>query len=140
MAKQTADLCTSAFVQKIIARYMEKGLLEKNLRKTIALYSERRDYMIECFRKYMPEKVTWTEPEGGLFLFVTMPGNIDAEKIFCRALEKNVAFVCGSSFFCNGSGKNTMRINFSFSAKPEIEEGIRRLSSVIRDELEGKKN
>ncbi|OFY64795.1 MAG: aminotransferase [Bacteroidetes bacterium RBG_13_43_22] len=138
MAKQTADLCTSAFVQKIIARYLEKGLLEKNLVKTIALYSERRNYMIECFRKYMPEGVTWTEPEGGLFLFVTMPPGIDADRIFRKAIEKNVAFVSGSTFYCNDSGHNTMRINFSFSKPEVIEEGIKRLAGVIKDELTGR--
>ncbi|MGD0341752.1 MAG: PLP-dependent aminotransferase family protein, partial [Bacteroidales bacterium] len=135
MAKQTADLCTSSFVQKIIALYIEKGLLEKNLQKTIALYSERRDYMIKCFRSYMPENVTWTEPEGGLFLFVTLPPHLDADEILKKAIESNVAFVSGSSFFCNDSGKNTMRINFSFSNPSEIEEGVKRLSAVIRDEL-----
>ena len=135
MAKQTADLCTSSFVQKIIARYIEKGLLEKNLEKTIALYSERRDFMIKCFRDYMPEKVTWTEPEGGLFLFVTLPPQIDADDIFRKAIERNVAFVSGSSFFCNDSGRNTMRINFSFSNPAEIKEGVKRLSEVIRKEL-----
>ncbi len=72
-AKQSADLCSPAFVQKITARYIEKGLLDVNLRKTIALYRERRDHMIKCFREYMPEGVKWTEPEGGLFLFVTLP-------------------------------------------------------------------
>ncbi len=135
MAKQTADLCTSSFAQKIIARYIEKGLLEKNLKKTIALYSERRDFMIKCFRDYMPENVTWTEPEGGLFLFVTLPPRLDADNIFRKAIEKNVAFVSGSSFFCNDSGRNTMRINFSFSNPTEIEEGVKRLSMVIREEL-----
>lgn len=135
MAKQTADLCTSSFVQKIIASYIEKGLLEKNLKKTIALYSDRRDYMISCFRKYMPENITWTEPMGGLFLFVTMPPDLDADIILTKAIEKNVAFVAGSTFFCNGTGKNTMRINFSFSSHREIEEGVKRLSIVIREEL-----
>ncbi len=72
MAKQTADLCTSAFVQRIIARYMEKGLLEKNLMRTIDLYRERRNANDNCFKKYMPEGVSWTEPQGGLFLFVTL--------------------------------------------------------------------
>jgi 2-aminoadipate transaminase len=138
MAKQTADLCTSSFVQKIIARYIEKGLLEKNLKKTIALYSERRDFMIKCFRDNMPRKVTWTEPEGGLFLFVTLPPGFDADIILKRAIEKNVAFVSGSSFFCNGSGKNTMRINFSFSNPTEIEEGVKRLSMVIKEEIASK--
>jgi 2-aminoadipate transaminase len=138
MAKQTADLCTSPFVQKIIARYMEKGLLEKNLQKTISLYGERRNHMISCFRKYMPEDVTWTEPEGGLFLFVTLPTYIDADVIFKKAIEKNVAFVSGSTFFCNDSGRNTMRINFSFSNNDEIEEGVKRLAGVIRKEMQDK--
>jgi 2-aminoadipate transaminase len=137
MAKQTADLCTSSFVQKIIARYMEKGLLEKNLKKTIDLYRERCSHMITCLRKYMPEGVTWTEPQGGLFLFVTLPAHLDADEIFKKAIIKNVAFVAGSSFYCNNSGHNTMRLNFSFSNKAEIEKGVQRLSQVISDELTG---
>jgi 2-aminoadipate transaminase len=135
MAKQTADLCTSSFVQKIISRYIEKGLLEKNLEKTIALYSERRNHMILCLMKYMPENVKWTEPQGGLFLFVTLPVHMDSDTIFKKAIDKNVAFVPGSSFFCNDSGRNTMRLNFSFSNPANIEEGIKRLASVIREEL-----
>ncbi len=138
MAKQTADLCTSPFIQKVIARYIEKGLLEKNLVKTIGLYRERRNCMISCFRKYMPENVTWTEPQGGLFLFVTLPCNMDSESIFRKAIEKNVAFVPGSTFFCNNTGCNTMRINFSFSNPEDIEEGVKRLSKVIREESTGK--
>ena len=94
--------------------------------------------MIACFRKYMPEGVSWTEPQGGLFLFVTLPSFLDADEIFRKAIEKNVAFVAGSSFFCNNSGHNTMRLNFSFSNKEEIETGVGRLSQVIQDELTGK--
>jgi 2-aminoadipate transaminase len=135
MAKQTADLCTSAFVQKILARYMEKGLLEDNLKKTIDLYRERRTHMLTCFKRYMPQGVSWTEPQGGLFLFVTLPAHLDSDEIFKKAITKNVAFVAGSSFFCDNSGHNTMRINFSFSNNEEIEEGVRRLSGVICDEL-----
>jgi len=138
MAKQTADLCTSPFVQKIIARYMQKGLLEKNLKKTIDLYRVRRTHMINCFRKYMPAGVTWTEPQGGLFLFVTLPSHLDTDEIFKKAIVKNVAFVAGSSFFCNNSGHNTMRINFSFSNEQEIGDGVQRLSQVICDELKCK--
>jgi len=138
MAKQTADLCTSPFVQKIIARYIEKGLLDINLKKTINLYRERRTHMINCFEKFMPEEIKWTEPQGGLFLFVTLPSHIDADIIFKKAIEKNVAFVAGSTFFCNHSGRNTMRINFSFSNMDEIETGVKRLSQVIIDELSAK--
>jgi len=135
MAKQTADLCTSPFVQKIIARYIEKGLLEKNLKKTIDLYRERRTLMVNCLKKYMPKEVKWTEPQGGLFLFVTLPTHLDADIIFKKAIEKNVAFVAGSTFFSNDSGHNTMRLNFSFSNSKEIESGIQRLSRVITDEM-----
>jgi len=138
LAKQTADICTSTFVQKVIARYMQKGLLEKNLAKTIVLYRERRTHMVNCFRKYMPEQVKWTEPQGGLFLFVTLPTHIDAGIIFEKALEKNVAFVTGSTFYCNDTGRNTMRINFSFSNLSEIETGVQRLALVIREELDKK--
>lgn len=139
MAKQTADLCTSPFVQKIIARYIEKGLLEKNLKKTIELYRERRTQMVNCLKRYMPKEVTFTQPQGGLFLFVTLPVHIDSGVVFKRAIEKNVAFVAGSTFFCNGSGHNTMRLNFSYSNSTEIETGIERLSQVVKAELAGKK-
>jgi 2-aminoadipate transaminase len=135
MAKQTSDLCTSSFVQRIIARYIEKGLLDKNLERTIALYHKRRDVMISCFKKYMPESVTWTNPQGGLFIFLSLPVNFDSEVIFEKALGKNVAFVSGSTFFCNDSGRNTMRLNFSFSNDSEIDEGVRRLAEVIRSEM-----
>jgi 2-aminoadipate transaminase len=135
LAKQTADLCTAAFVQRILARYLEKGLLEVNLPKTIALYRERRDQMLECFKKYMPEEVSWTKPEGGLFIFVTMPKGLNATAILKKAIENNVAFVDGSTFFCNDQGHNTMRINFSYSNKLEIETGVERLGKVIKNEI-----
>jgi 2-aminoadipate transaminase len=135
LAKQTADLCTSSFVQRILARYLEKGLLEKNLPKTIALYRERRDLMLECFRKYMPENITWTKPEGGLFLFVTLPPGLNATSILKRAIDNNVAFVDGSTFFCNNQGHNTMRINFSYSNKDEIVAGVQRLAGVVINEI-----
>jgi 2-aminoadipate transaminase len=134
MAKQTSDLCTSPFAQKIIARYIEKNLLENNIQKTIELYRRRRDQMIKCFRDYMPEGVSWTEPSGGLFLFVTLPEGLMADNIFERAIERNVAFVSGSTFFCNNSGTNTMRLNFSFMDENHIEEGVKRLAEIIRAE------
>jgi 2-aminoadipate transaminase len=134
-AKQTADLCTSAFVQKILAVYLEKGLLDQNLPRTIALYRERRDHMLKCFRKYMPEKVKWTEPQGGLFLFVTLPRSLDSGRILKKAIEQDVAFVDGATFFCNDSGHNTMRINFSYSDRDEIEKGVERLAHVIREQI-----
>jgi 2-aminoadipate transaminase len=134
-AKQAADLCTPPFVQKITARYIEKGLLDVNLKKTVDLYRERRDYMLKCFRELMPAGVKWTEPSGGLFLFVTLPPSMDAARLLERAIQKKVAFVCGSVFYCNNEGHNTMRINFSFSGPKDTCEGVRRLAEAIREEM-----
>ncbi len=134
-AKQAADLCTPPFVQKITARYIEKGLLDINLKKTVELYRERRDYMLKCFRELMPEGVKWTEPSGGLFLFVTLPPSMDAARLLEKAIQKKVAFVCGSVFYCNNEGHNTMRINFSFAGPGDACEGVRRLAEAIREEM-----
>jgi len=134
-SKQSADLCTPPFVQKITARYIDQGLLDVNLKKTVALYSQRRDYMLKCFREQMPEGVKWTEPDGGLFLFVTLPPSMDAARLLERAIRKNVAFVCGAVFFCNNEGHNTMRINFSYSGEKDTCEGVRRLAEAIREEM-----
>lgn len=134
-SKQAADLCTPPFVQKITAKYIEKGLLDINLRKTVELYRQRRDYMLKCFREKMPEGVKWTEPDGGLFLFVTLPSSMDAARLLERAIRKKVAFVCGSVFYCNNEGHNTMRINFSFSNEKDTCEGVTRLADAIREEI-----
>lgn len=135
-AKQTTDLCTSPFVQKIAAKYMEKGYFEKNLKKTIALYKEKKDVMLKSFEKYMPAGVKWTKPEGGLFLFITLPEGMNSEDLFLKAIEQKVAFVVGSVFHCNGKGQNTMRINFSYASKEQNVEGVKRLAEVIRKEME----
>lgn len=132
MAKQSADICSPVLVQKIAAEYMKRGLLDKNLQKTIKLYRKRRDHMLSCFDKYMPEGVRWTIPEGGLFLFLTLPDNINTDDVFKVAVKNNVAFVKGSAFFCNNTGYNTMRINFSYSDIDDTTEGIKRLSEVIK--------
>ena len=87
--------------------------------------------MFECLKKYMPKNVSWTEPQGGLFIFVTPPVYLEADRIFLKSIEKNVAFVSGTTFFCDGSGHNTMRLNFSFSNNEEIESGVKQLALVI---------
>jgi 2-aminoadipate transaminase len=131
--KQSVDLCTPAFVQRIAARYMEKGYFEKNLKSTIKLYGHKKKVMMECFDKYMPDYVKWTNPEGGLFLFVYLPEHMDAQKLFLKAVENNVAFVVGQVFHCDGSGTNTMRINFSFCDDELIIDGVQRLATAIKE-------
>ncbi|PIE83822.1 MAG: aminotransferase [Bacteroidia bacterium] len=132
MAKQAADLCTPPFVQRIAAMYLEKGLFDKNLGAIIANYKEKKDGMIAAFEKYMPEGVSWTNPEGGLFLFVTLPEYMDAEELFKIAIEKKVAFVLGNTFYCDDKGKNTLRMNFSYMSKEKNEEGVKRLAESIK--------
>lgn len=138
-AKQSTDLCTSPFVQKISAKYIEQGLFDKNLIKIIEMYKEKKAVMIESFEKYMPEGVTWTNPEGGLFLFLNLPEGLDAEELFHIAIKKNVAFVLGTVFHCDGSGKNTMRLNFSYVSKEDNVEGVKRLAQSIQELMDSKK-
>lgn len=130
--KQSTDLCAPVFDQFIAARYIEKGLYDVNIEKIKLNYKKKRDNMIAAFKEFMPEGVTWTQPDGGLFLFVTLPEGYDASELFKLAIEENVAFVVGEAFFCDGSGKNTLRINFSFVEETRATEGIRRLSVAIR--------
>lgn len=139
VAKQSSDLCTPIFNQEIAARYMEKGHYEVNLKKTIDLYRHKRDMMHECLLKYMPEGVTWTRPEGGLFLFVTLPENLDAKELFEIAIKENVAFVIGEVFYCDGKGQNTLRLNFSYVSDENMEEGVKRLGNAVKKLMELKK-
>jgi 2-aminoadipate transaminase len=132
MAKQATDLCTSSYLQKIAAKYFEKGYFDINLIKIIDNYRIKRDGMLDALKKYMPAGVSWTNPEGGLFLFLTLPENMNSEDLFKIAIEQKVAFVMGHVFHCDGSGHNTMRLNFSFMSKEQNEEGIRRLADAIR--------
>ncbi|MBO4744740.1 MAG: PLP-dependent aminotransferase family protein [Bacteroidales bacterium] len=131
-AKQTSDLCTSAYLQKIAGHYLQKGLFDKNIGRIVDEYKSKRDNIIRCFKKYFPAGVTWTHPEGGLFLLVTMPEYIDSDDLFYRALEEKVAFVQGYTFFCDGGGRNTFRMNFSFTDEKTAEEGVKRLGDAIR--------
>jgi 2-aminoadipate transaminase len=86
----------------------------------------------------MPEYVSWTHPDGGIFLFVTLPGWCDASELFDITLKRNVAFVAGGLFHCDGSGKNTMRINFSFVSKERTEEGVKILAECVKDYVDRK--
>ena len=133
VAKQSSDLCSPVFDQAVVAEYMAIGLFDSNLKKTTQLYKEKRDFILECFEKYMPEYVSWTKPDGGIFLFVTLPEWCDASELFDITLKQNVAFVAGGLFHCDGSGKNTMRINFSFVSKEKTEEGVQILAECIKD-------
>ena len=131
VCKQALDLCPPVLDQYIAAEFLSSGALDRNLKKSIAYYRDKRDYMLALLDKYMPEGVDWTRPEGGLFLFLTLPEEIDSVKLYDRALSAGVAYVAGSFFYPDGSHRNTMRLNFSFLDKDRMEDGIKILASLL---------
>lgn len=132
VAKQSADLCTPILNQELAGRYIASGKFDENLKKTIALYRGKRNLMLECLDKYMPEGVTWTKPDGGLFMLVTLPEGYDARDLFDLAIKENVAFIIGEVFFCDGGGQNTLRLNFSYVSDEKMVEGVKRLATATK--------
>lgn len=134
-AKQGADLQTATFNQMLVYQVARKGFLDDHIQNLRTLYRERRDAMLSALEKYFPPTVHWTHPQGGLFLWVTLPEEIDSAELLCAALEENVAFVPGASFYANGGGANTMRLNFSNASPEKIEQGIRQLGMVVKSRV-----
>jgi 2-aminoadipate transaminase len=133
--KQSADLHSSTLCQRIAVETARGGFLDRHVRLIRAVYGARRDAMLEACGRHFPPGVRWTRPQGGLFLWVTLPAGLDAAEVLKDALEHGVAFVPGGSFFPRGGGENTMRLNFSFATPAMIEEGIRRLGAVLARKL-----
>ena len=131
VCKQALDLCPPIMDQYMAAEFMGGGELDKNLAKTIELYRGKRDHLLSLLEKYMPDGVTWTHPEGGLFLFLTLPEGYDTVALYDRALAAGVAYVAGSFFYVDGSHRNTMRLNFSFLDTSRMEPGIKLLASLL---------
>jgi 2-aminoadipate transaminase len=134
-AKQSMDLSSPIFTQLMVAEYLKRGLLPQQVEQIRKLYAKKRGVMINALRRYMPKDVEWTEPEGGLFLWVKLPKKMDTTALFPKAVENKVAYVIGSAFHCNGKGQNTMRLNFSYPSETQIEEGIKRLAKMIRENM-----
>jgi len=139
ICKQALDLCPPVFDQYMATEFLTSGALDANLVKTKAEYRRRRDLMVSLLEKYMPEGVKWTYPEGGLFLFLTLPEGIDTIEMYDEALSKGVAYVAGSFFFLDGSHRNTMRLNFSFVAEEKMEPGMKLLGEIVKNRIHGNK-
>ncbi|MBN1620340.1 PLP-dependent aminotransferase family protein [candidate division WOR-3 bacterium] len=133
MLKQSVDLCTPSFTQLILSEFISRGNMEETIKKAIELYKPKISMMLSELQKNMPEEVVWSKPGGGMFLWLILPEHIDAKEVFYKAIEKNVAYVTGQPFHCDGSGKNTMRLNYSFPSLEGIEKGIKILSEVIKE-------
>lgn len=133
--KQSLDLCTSSLNQLLAAEFLKTGYFYSHVEKVNKVYKAKKDAMLSALEKYMPEGVTWTKPQGGLFLWLKLPENISADEMFEDAIKENVAYVIGSAFHVDGSGKNTMRMNFSYPTLDEIEEGIKRLAKAVKNKM-----
>jgi len=137
--KQGADLHTSTFTQFVAYEVARDGFLDQHVKLIRKTYRERRDVMLQALKEFFPPAVAWTHPKGGLFLWVTLPDGLDMQAVFRSAIEQNVAFVPGDSFYANDGreGSRHMRLNFSNAAPEQIREGIRRLAAAVKSHLTG---
>ena len=135
MVKQGADLHTSTLVQRQVATYMQLYGLDDNVRRVIDVYRERRDLMVGVLERELPPQVTFTRPQGGLFLWVTFPPQVNSRELLAACLQQNVAFVPGGAFYPDSGHENTARLNFSCMPPERIEAGSRRFCAAVREFL-----
>jgi 2-aminoadipate transaminase len=136
IAKAAADLNSSALSQYLIITYFAQADWRDYIRTANAIYKSRRDAMLAALERYFPPEATWTKPDGGLFVWATLPPMINTTDLLAKALASNVAFVPGQGAFLDGSGQQSMRLNFSGVDEARINEGVRRIGEVIAGQLD----
>ena len=139
ICKQALDLCTNTFTQFLAWEFMRRGSLDLHIMKICELYKPKRDMMIDAMKKYFPEGYTCYQPKGGMFAWVTLPEGIDTETMFLDSIKEKVAYVHGKAFHVDGGGDRSMRLNFSYSTDEQIQEGMKRLATVIKNKLQKEK-
>jgi 2-aminoadipate transaminase len=135
MAKQAGDLCTGVFDQRIVHECGRRGILDRQLPMLRKHYAAKRNVMVEAFRREPDNRLTWPDPRGGFFLWATLPGAIDADRLLDRAVRHGVVYVAGSAFFVNQHGGSQIRLSFSAPTHDQIREGVKRLAEAIREEV-----
>lgn len=135
LMKQGADLQSSTISQIEVATYLEQYNIEEHIEKIKETYKRRRDLMINVMKEEFPKEIKYTVPQGGLFTWVTLPEYMNSRDLAVKALEKNVAYVPGGSFYANGGHENDMRLNYSAMEDDKIVEGMKRLAEVIKAEM-----
>ena len=135
IGKQGSDLCSSSISQYFVAAYFDSGPWGDYVRSLIEIYRRRRDVMLDSLAEHFPREAEWTHPQGGLFIWATLPPYIDTTDLLARALREHVAFVPGRAAFVDGRGGSAMRLNFSGVDEDEIREGIRRIGEVVREQV-----
>lgn len=135
IGKQAADLCSSALSQLFIATYFRSGEWPTLLAAFKERYHRRRDVMLDALAEFFGPEATWTHPQGGLFLWATLPDFIDTTDLLARALDERVAFVPGRGAYLDGRGGSSMRLNFSYVADEDIREGVRRIGAIVQEQV-----
>ena len=135
IGKQASDLCSSSISQYFVSAYFDSRPWEEYVRSLIEIYRRRRDVMLDALAEHFPREAEWTHPEGGLFIWATLPDYIDTTDLLARALDEHVAFVPGRSAYLDGRGGSSMRLNFSGVDESQIREGMRRLGEVVREQV-----
>ena len=133
--KQCVDLHANTFAQYLMLEFVRQGHLEPHIERIKADYKAKRDTMLEALEEYFPEEITWTRPEGGMFIWLRLPDGLSAKELLTRAVERKVAYVYGEPFYPCGGGEHTLRLNYSNATHERIVEGIRRLGTLFREEL-----
>ena len=133
LGKRASDLCSSSLTQYFVREYFAEGRWRRYVEDLVDIYRDRRDVMLEALAEHFPAEATWTEPEGGLFIWATLPDYIDSGDLLAKALREDVAFVPGAAAYVDGRGQSSMRLNFSGVSEAEIREGIRRIGGVIAE-------
>jgi 2-aminoadipate transaminase len=136
LGKQASDLCSSSISQYFVSAYFESGPWEDYVRSLTEIYRRRRDVMLDALAEHFPREAEWTLPQGGLFIWATLPDYIDTTDLLARALQDHVAFVPGRAAFVDGRGGSAMRLNFSGVSEDDIREGIRRIGEVVCEQVE----
>jgi len=132
MAKQAADLHTDSLAQRALLHFCTHNDLAAHIEQLREVYRERREAMLDALARYLPAEARWTKPEGGLFVWVTLPAGVDSAALLREALRQKVAFVPGGAFHVDGGGAGSMRLSFSHAAPALIQEGVRRLGEAIK--------
>jgi 2-aminoadipate transaminase len=131
-AKQGTDLHTATFTQMVTYETARAGFLDRHVRHLRDVYRARRDAMLAALAEHFPAGARWSHPEGGLFVWCTLPAGADTSVMLRAALEQHVAYIPGAAFHAKGGGENTLRLNFSAMPPERIAEGIARLGRVFR--------
>ena len=133
VAKQASDLHTNYFGQRVIHQYLKDNNIDQHISKIRKAYGQQRDTMVKAMEEYFPLGITYTKPEGGMFIWITLSESLSALKVFEQAIKHKVVFVPGDPFYVGEKNVNTMRLNFSCADENTIRTGIERLGRILKD-------